>query len=915
MTARDGIKPALRKAVRRGARQVPPLDRALVARRARLDRTERLELMYQRLNVQFGDRAGTKGRPKAGGLPSVEDIRRLETAVLGAGRSDAAEGEFFRTFGRDQDIERAALSLTRNLLKIDASAAARTVAQVFQLHPQLSRVGDICQAELELVFSVETAWSLLSRHDVDYVLRLSPAQYFRAGFRVDPQAAAAVLEAVRAGKHTISLGAAGWLDIAETSFVAGAEDLSAWALDQADTLRGNGARGTVLGTDIAWLRNWYGRAGRSADPVPAGEIPFAVMDYKQPDRLRSSTNLGDPVQTLASLGHLARRRGLRFTGDAELAPFVTELQSRVKPERVVEGDAATLRLYRVDRDASRYASVPDGTWMIAFGWFMHQTFWMGHDFPFNRNLRPFFISFHLNRPTLLTPDVVEYLREHAPIGCRDWNTVHLLQAAGIPAFFSGCLTTTIDTVFPETALARPEGTLFVDVKPTGPGQTFAQEFGAVRARPLVANLADALERVQSYRDTYEQVVTSRLHCYLPSRSIGANVEFRPKNPSNVRFDGLAGISDTAFDTMRAGVLEKLDAVLAAITRGANTDEVYAVWRDVCAADVALAEQRRADVPPLPADEFDVAAACRAIRARTVVVERSEPGPDGSEICVEFSLDGNLKHQLEVLLHSIVSRASRPIRAYVLCRDHTDADFARLAEHFPTVSFEWLPTDEVDHGSIAGMPRHIMAAATMDRLLLPDLLPEVGRIIHHDIDALCLTDLAQLYDIDMAGLPIAGRTAPHPLHRPGFFKFIRAAQGMRNDPARAREFILRTHARHGFDFERFQAGIMVLDLAQMRADGFCRDFLPYAKRFGLNDQAVLNAYAGANRVELDEAWNWNPRHEMMARPKIAHWAGPLKPWGPAWVQGKELWQAAEVEFAEISRAGRTPRTSRASAART
>jgi lipopolysaccharide biosynthesis glycosyltransferase len=893
MSARDGFKPALRKAVRRGARQVSPLDRALVARRARLDRTERLELMYQRLNVQFGDRAGTKRRPKAGGPPSVEDIRRLETAIL----SVAESGVFLRTLIDEGDVERAAVALTRTLLQAEVVFQARTVSRVFQLHPGLRHVGDTCEALIAIHDrKPETAWNLLRNHDLGKVFHLMPAEYLRAGFRADPEAARAVLRDVRDGKHDVSLGATGWLDIARTSFVAGAEDLSEWAMECAEKKSGKGDRSKALRRDIAWLREWYGRAGRKPDPVPPGEIPFAVLDYKQPDRALTSGNLGDPVQTLASLGHLARRRGLSFTGDADLAAFVTELQSHIKPERVVEGGGATLRLYRVDRDASRYASVPDGTWMLAFGWYMHQTFRMGRDFPFNANLRPIFISFHVNRSTLLTPEVIAYLRTYAPIGCRDWNTVHLLQAAGIPAFFSGCMTTTMDTIFPPLPNARPQGTLFVDTAPTGPGDTFEQDFDAVRTRPLVANLADALGRVQSYRDTYAQVVASRLHCYLPARSIGADVDFRPKNPSNVRFDGLAGISDAAYDAMRQGILDKLAAVFGAITSGAGEDEVYAVWRDVCAADVALAEQRRADVPPLPDNGFDVQAVCDAIRARSVVVERSEPGPGGSEICVEFSLDGNLKHQLEVVLHSIVSLASRPIRAFVLCRDHTSEDYERLAKRFPTVSFEWLPTDEVDYGQITGMISHI-SVATMDRLLVPDLLPEVQRLIHHDLDALCFTDLAELYDIEMAESPIAARTTPNPDHLSGFFSFIRASEWMRSDTSLAREFILRTHSEHDFDFDTFNAGIMVFNLGQMRADGFCRNYFPYAQRFGLNDQAVLNAYAGGRRFVLDPAWNWNPRHEIMAEPKIAHWAGPIKPWGHRWVQGKELWRAAERDLAE------------------
>jgi len=106
---------------------------------------------------------------------------------------------------------------------------------------------------------------------------------------------------------------------------------------------------------------------------------------------------------------------------------------------------------------------------------------------------------------------------------------------------------------------------------------------------------------------------------------------------------------------------------------AAEDDVYAQWRALCAADVAEAEARRADVPELPRSAFNIARACTTIHAASTTIERSEPGPPGPEINVELSLDGNYKHQLEVVLDSIVEHASRPVRAFVLCRDHTQQD--------------------------------------------------------------------------------------------------------------------------------------------------------------------------------------------------------------------------------------------------
>ena len=58
------------------------------------------------------------------------------------------------------------------------------------------------------------------------------------------------------------------------------------------------------------------------------------------------------------------------------------------------------------------------------------------------------MSFHLQAIDALDEPTIEYLRTYGPIGCRDWTTVDLLLSAGVDAFFTGCVTTTVDAVFP-----------------------------------------------------------------------------------------------------------------------------------------------------------------------------------------------------------------------------------------------------------------------------------------------------------------------------------------------------------------------------------------------------------------------------------------------------------------------------------
>jgi lipopolysaccharide biosynthesis glycosyltransferase len=68
-------------------------------------------------------------------------------------------------------------------------------------------------------------------------------------------------------------------------------------------------------------------------------------------------------------------------------------------------------------------------------------------------------------------------------------------------------------------------------------------------------------------------------------------------------------------------------------------------------------------------------------------------------------------------------------------------------------------------------------------------------------------------------------------------------------------------------------------------------LPWVERFGMNDQELLNVYAGADRSALPESWNALPTQEVVTDPRLIHWAGWLKPWRTEYVAMQERWLAA------------------------
>lgn len=776
-------------------------------------------------------------------------------------------------------------------------AQARALFQALTEHDGTRLAGRLGEALVAQKAGLrEHSWDLFRGLDPADLAALAPDQYLRAGLEADNDSPVAVVldwldtDAVRDAATLVEL----------SRLLFAAEEYSgaqrAWqaadrAVDLTDELR----------LALTHLQPWLQAAldPPAAPPQIEGRINFGVIDYGQPDHRAASTNIGDTVQTIASLGHLLRHDQITLhSTEPDLETAIRGLQQRVRPEHRLPGRAAEVQLHRLQRDASHLTALPENTWALAFGWYMHPQFGLRHDFPFHRSVDPIFISFHCNRPALLSEEAIEYLRANGPIGCRDWTTVHLLLNLDVPAFFSGCLTTTIDTLFPDPGPDAPhDQTVHVDVRRPGTDQPdIRQEYPEVARRSLPENIGAAVDLLEFYQRDCARIVTSRLHCHLPGWSIGAPVEFRPKNNADVRFAGILGADDDDLRAMQTRIRGLLAPTIDAILSGATTAEVRQLWRELCAAEVAHAREVHEEPVDLPSSPVDLVELCRDLHAERVVVDGNQPlGSDPVEVAV--ALDGNLKPQFEVVVAGLVRHTSRPVRVHALVRDHDRSDHLRMAELFPEVTFEWYHLDAVDYGDVLGMLRHI-TVSTMDRLLLPELLRGVDRVVYHDLDALALVDVAALHDVELGGAPLAARPSVSHHYRFGLPNLLRATRLLHDDPAAAHELVRTMTQRHTGDFRAFNAGILVMDLDVMRADAFTTEFVPYADRYGLNDQDILNAYAGSRYRALDPRWNVWPNQEMVDGPWLLHWAGPVKPWDrERYIKERGEWYAGEDVVAD------------------
>ncbi|KAA1418054.1 hypothetical protein FE697_000165 [Mumia zhuanghuii] len=665
-------------------------------------------------------------------------------------------------------------------------------------------------------------------------------EYLRSGLAHDRDRVVADLRDL-ATDPAIRLSPASWDVAVGLAFAEGESDLARTLFARFDDAVSTRARaGRRVRESRDWMRDWVQRdpVSASAPAVPPGTVSFAVLAYGHPGRRRASANIGDHVQSLAMLGHVVRRSKLRFAGDERLAAALTELQGRV-PERMRHDTTdADVSVITVDRDASAYAAVPPQTWTIAFGWYMHALFGTSrYGLPFHANLLPVFVSFHCSKRDLLNPEVVDYLRRHGPIGCRDWTTVDLLLSMDVPAFFSGCVTTTVSTVFPDLA-ERPAADApraYVDVPadqvPEG-GVTYRHGDDRIRTTPFVDNLRRAAALLETYRTQHSGLVTSRLHAYLPARSLGIDAEFVPPKPSDPRFAGLTPMDDQRLSDIRTGITGLLEPVLDAILGGAAPDDVYALWRTVTADRVAQARARH-DAP---------AATAARTRPLPAVIDRRTLSPlaatdapartalDREEVVVLVGRGGGTgtADQVGPLIASLAEHSRHSARVTLVGPGAGNVDVA--AE--PDLEVRRIETD----GSVVDV-----------FLTLPDLLPDVDRAVMLTTAAVVDRDLAPLAALDLEGHLFAAPTTLDRRRSSGFGVIETAAVRLGAKVDRSTELRRIAYQAHTFDFDAFDVDVLVADLAAMRGSAAVAAAPALVEAYGLRLREVLHVLAGPDRA--------------------------------------------------------------------
>ena len=244
--------------------------------------------------------------------------------------------------------------------------------------------------------------------------------------------------------------------------------------------------------------------------------------------------------------------------------------------------------------------------------------------------------------------------------------------------------------------------------------------------------------------------------------------------------------------------------------------------------------------------------------------------------VATSTDARFAADCAVLLGSLMStHEPAAVQIHLLHDDSLSADdLAALRSIVVDAGGRFDAIGELDRRAAALAQSDRFPLRIWYRVLLPELLPELERVLYIDADALVAAPLDELWERDLSSALVGAVTNPL------YSSMV---------PRIVSDLGLPDAASY------FNSGVLLIDLEAWRAAGTSRSVFDFARTHAIAwpDQDALNGVLHDRRLPLHPRWNampgvWElPRRylpytddevsEAAAHPAIVHFVGPYKPW--------------------------------------
>jgi len=612
---------------------------------------------------------------------------------------------------------------------------------------------------------------------------------------------------------------------------------------------------------------------------------------------KQSSNLGDYMQTLAQLNvfsvfyneatwicsPILHRLLQHFAATKPLGPTV---RNRLHPCHV--------RVIWVDRDDSASYKEPSLVHVIANGWYMHADPTSGvFQFPFASMIRPIFVSVHIAHPELLAQSgVAAYLKQHTPIGCRDYATLSLLQKHGISSYFSSCLTTTLECGTMNYQLNSQE-TLQLDVLQNNATHHLSSSSSSSLTHDEKLDMA--FQQLLRYAQV-KTLQSSRIHCLLPTRAVSEIPELTfcsrtgGQDGAWMNRSRFSGVSECMMNALQRELMAMalfesvVDRLHNILFLGMGTTQCKNECLDLsCVSDLACSPRdlrlrhpatvkcstiRLPQINSILTDAYRRKFAFGARDTREFKLRKSPYQAFAYRIDIIVTFDKNYIDVFKTFLkHLSSSNEQALLRIWCLTRQVPSP----LPYHkcpFNVVLVQ-IPLESIVLFSDYTSPLKHVSDVCLDRVLLDriDFPSDVERVIYLDLDIAVVGSLEPLLHVDSGSKGIVAKTS--------------IVSNVIN--AWITKYNLQDQLQYPCT-KSFNAGVLVMDLSKIRRlkmSDFCLDMY---QKHAINDQMLLNFYCNAQYKELPAQFNVfiGQDHATFANNLnttvvVYHYVGSQKPW--------------------------------------
>ena len=257
------------------------------------------------------------------------------------------------------------------------------------------------------------------------------------------------------------------------------------------------------------------------------------------------------------------------------------------------------------------------------------------------------------------------------------------------------------------------------------------------------------------------------------------------------------------------------------------------------------------------------------------------------INIFFACNDTYVSCLDVALISLIKNSSKEnnYQITILKTDIAEENQAKLKKHqTENVAIRFYDVKNILEPIKETLPDmfHYTLAAYY-RLFIETAFPDCEKAIYLDSDIVLLSDIAELYDIDLGDNLVAAAHEQNTERDPRFTNYVKEIIGI---------------PPHTY----FNSGVMVMNLKEFRKFKVQKRFLTLLTTYNFDclapDQEYLNVICKDRVYNLPTGWN---KHSFPEAPegelKLCHYALANKPWHYAeTINGEYFWQyAKESEF--------------------